>query len=86
MAAMTVTVDVPQAAYLNFDPEVLRRQLSAFARILVTTSVVRSEKSACEDVHVFDCLHSDWGGDMDVVELASSLRGSVASARTVESW
>ena len=86
MAAMTVTVDVPQTAYLYFDSDALRRQLTAFARMLVTAPVLRHGDSQREDVHVFDGLHPDWGGDGDVVELAASLRSSRFASRTVDSW
>ena len=86
MAALTVTIDVPQEAGLVFDQEALRRQLSAFARILVSVPVFRKEDSRHDDIHVFDGLHSDWGGDEDVVEIASSLRGDRSSSRTVGTW
>ena len=86
MAALTVTIDVPQEAGLVFDQEALRRQLSAFARILVSVPVFRKEDSRHDDIHVFDGLHSDWGGDEDVVESASSLRRDRSSSRTVGTW
>ena len=86
MAALTVTIDVPQEAGLVFDQEALRRQLSAFARILVSVPVFRKEDSRHDDIHVFDGLHSDWGGDEDVVEIASSLRRDRSSSRTVGTW
>ena len=86
MAALTVTIDVPQEAGLFFDQEALRQQLSAFARILVSVPVFRKEDSRHDDIHVFDGLHSDWGGDADAVEIASSLRGGRSSSRTVGTW
>ena len=86
MAALTVTIDVPQEAGLVFDQEALRRQLSAFARIFVSVPVFRKEDSRHDDIHVFDGLHSDWGGDEDVVEIASSLRRDRSSSRTVGTW
>ena len=86
MAALTVTIDVPQEAGLIFDQEALRQQLSAFARILVSAPVFRKEVSRHEDIHVFDGLHTDWGGDADAVEIASSLRGDRSSSRTVGTW
>ncbi|MDO5318093.1 MAG: hypothetical protein Q4G65_05650 [bacterium] len=86
MAALTVTIDVPQEAGLIFDQEALRQQLSAFARILVSAPVFRKEVSRHEDIHVFDGLHTDWGGNADAVEIASSLRGDRSSSRTVGTW
>ena len=86
MAALTVTIDVPQEAGLFFDQEALRRQLSAFARILVSAPAVRKEDSQHEDIHVFDGLHTDWGGDANAVEIASSLRRDRSSSRTVGTW
>ena len=86
MAAMTVTVDVPQPAYPHFDQDALRRQLSAFARILVSVPVFRQATAEREDVHIFDRLHTDWGGDADAVELAASLRSGRATSRTVGAW
>ena len=86
MAALTVTIDVPQEAGLVLDQEALRQQLSAFARILVSASVLRKEDSRHDAIHVFDGLHSDWGGDADAVEIASSLRGDRSSSRTVGTW
>ena len=86
MAALTVTIDVPQEAGLFFDQEALRQQLSAFARILVSVPVFRKEDSRHDDIHVFDGLHSDWGGDADAVEIAASLRGGRSSSRTVGTW
>ena len=86
MAALTVTIDVPQEAGLVLDQEALRQQLSAFARILISAPVLRKEDSRHDDIHVFDGLHSDWGGDEDVVEIASSLRRDRSSSRTVGTW
>ena len=87
MAALTVTIDVPQEAGLVLDQEALRQQLSAFARILVSAPVFRKEDSRHDDdIHVFEGLHSDWGGDADAVEIASSLRGDRSSSRTVGTW
>ena len=86
MAAVTITVDVPQTVGFDFDQEALRRQLSAMARLLVSTPVLRRADSEHEDIHIFDELHTDWGGDADVDELASSLRNSSTASRTVETW
>ena len=86
MAVMTVMVDVPQAAYSYCDQDVLRRQLSAFARFLVASPTLCNKDTTPEDVHIFDGLHSNWGGDEDVVKLASSLRSSRSASRTVGVW
>ncbi|MCQ2975315.1 MAG: hypothetical protein MJ211_10975 [Bacteroidales bacterium] len=43
-------------------------------------------KDKVYDIHMFDCLSEDWGGEGDANEIAEELRSSRKSDWNVESW
>ena len=42
--------------------------------------------SKLTNIHVFDCFHTDWGGDRTPEEIAEDLRKSRVFKREVPTW
>ncbi|MDO4165344.1 MAG: hypothetical protein Q4D56_13330, partial [Bacteroides sp.] len=85
MAAIELKIEIPNAS--KYDMDLLKRQLTDFARILITTSNLegRTKKQpVAEDPFV--CFSGDWGGDKSAHEISEDLRSSRSFTRTVETW
>lgn len=53
----------------------------------LTNSIIKKKKkSKAKDIHVFDCFHTDWGGDRTPEEIAEDLRKSRVFKREVPTW
>lgn len=70
----TVTVKIPRE-YSSYSFEV----------ILVPCNV-RPNLTSERDIHFFDSLHADWGGDGSAEEIASSIRASRQVNRLTPDW
>ena len=70
----TVTVKIPKE-YATY----------SFQVILVPCNV-NPRPSASADIHVFDSLHTDWGGAGSAEEIAASIRDSRHTDRQNVSW
>ncbi|MCQ2250327.1 MAG: hypothetical protein MJZ66_04380 [Bacteroidales bacterium] len=88
---MTLKVDVPSVKLFN--KSLLEKQLSAFAKMLLSYPFAKAFENCDEgimeakedDIHIFDCLHKDWGGDKSAEEIAEDIRNSRIE-RSVEVW
>lgn len=81
MAELTIKINVPDSKL--FDRKTLQDQLVAFAKILVSYAPTKEEKT--EDIHIFDCLSDDWGGNQDSHVISEELHNSRIT-RNVEAW
>ena len=79
MAAMTFTIEVPDSVKL--DCKTLQEQLTAFAKILIYAPNVKKKEK--EDIHIFDCFSSDWGGNRDSHEIADELYAGRENSRII---
>ena len=70
----TVMVKIPKE-YASF----------SFQVILVPCNVT-PRPNATADVHVFDSLHTDWGGSGSAAEIADSIRSARHTDRKSASW
>lgn len=53
----------------------------------LTNSIIKKKKKKkVKDIHVFDCFHTDWGGDRTPEEIAEDLRKSRVFKREVPTW
>lgn len=53
----------------------------------LTNSIIKDKKKKkAKDIHVFDCFHTDWGGDGTPEEIAEYLRKSRVFKREVPTW
>ena len=54
----------------------------------LTNSIIKNKKKKkkAKDIHVFDCFHTDWGGDRTPEEIADDLRRSRVFKRDVPTW
>ena len=57
----------------------------SFQVILVPCSV-KPECTPSPDIHVFDALHSDWGGEGSADAIAESIRASRRVERLTATW
>lgn len=53
----------------------------------LSNSIIKNKKkNKVKDIHVFDCFHTDWGGDGTPEEIADDLRKSRIFKREVPTW
>ena len=57
----------------------------SFQVILVPCRMPRTPSEAA-DIHIFDTLHSDWGGNGSPDEIAESIRNARSVDRSAPSW
>ena len=57
----------------------------AFQVILVPYKAA-AKREIPTDIHMFDCLHSDWGGEGGAVEIAESIRNARRVSRQSTPW
>ncbi len=69
---VTVTIPKEYAAY-------------SFQVILVPCNAT-PVRAAKNDIHIFDSLHSDWGGDGTPTEIAEELRAARRTDRLAPDW
>lgn len=85
MARLDISIDVPSDLE-RFDLEVLKKQLSAFARFLLTSPSITQPKSNETDQDPFASLDTDWGGNRDANDIADELHEMRTNTRTIEAW
>jgi hypothetical protein len=69
-----VTVKIPRE-YMSY----------SFQVILVPCNVKPAANSAA-DIHIFDSLHSDWGGNGSADDIAASIRDARHTERTARTF
>ena len=70
---MTLAIDIPTPNTHIYDIAALKKQLTAFAMFLVA-SPSATKDAKVNDIHIFDSLHTDWGGAADAHEVAEFIR------------
>ena len=59
----------------------------SFQVILVPCRITHAHSdSVAADIHIFDTLHSDWGGEGSADEIAESIRGTRSIDRSAPTW
>ncbi|MCQ2252106.1 MAG: hypothetical protein MJZ61_01515 [Bacteroidales bacterium] len=80
----TLTLDIPDTNVINLS--LLKFQLQKIVDAMISIpNCIETEKHH-DDIHIFDCLHDDWGGDRDPNEIADELRNSRINDWNVEPW
>ena len=82
---MTLTINIPTPSAPISDMAALKKQLTAYAMFLVT-SPSPTKDAKVNDIHIFDSLHTDWGGVADAHEVAESIRQARTNDRKIETW
>ena len=70
----TVTVKVP------------REYAACSFQVILVPCNTEPKPEVANDIHIFDKLHSDWGGTGGIDEISASLRASRHTNRTSPVW
>jgi len=69
----TLTLDIPDTNVVNLN--LLKQQLQKIVDAMIAIpNCITKEDQHQDDIHIFDCLHDDWGGDLDPNDIAEDLR------------
>lgn len=63
-----------------------REYASYSFQVILVPCGVKPERKTSVDIHIFDALHSDWGGNGTAEEIAESIRASRRVARQTATW
>lgn len=79
----TLTLEIPDTSVVNMN--LLKQQLQKIVDAMISIpNCISKERQQPVDIHFFDSLHEDWGGDRDPNEIAEELRKSRLSDWNVE--
>lgn len=86
MATINLKIEVPDTSI--YDLYLLKRQLTDFARILVSTSQLDTKtRTEVKEEDPFACFSGDWGGsDKSAHEISEELRTSRHFSRNIDTW
>ena len=85
MNTYNLTLDIP-CENKHIDVEALKRELLAFAKILVSSPSLTLPQTTESTLDPFAELDTAWGGDRDANEISEELHSMRSDSRVAEKW